>query len=90
MTTDMIREVLPCLEAAKEQPVADCPAAADLEGLKQQLSCIERRIDVLRRNRDAVKRYLRVWEQGRRAAGRGSRRRHRCAGHGARPRHSPP
>ncbi|MFF3256632.1 hypothetical protein ACFYWP_37915 [Actinacidiphila glaucinigra] len=63
MTTDMIREVLPCLEAAKEQPVADCPAAADLEGLKQQLSGIERRIDVLRRNRDAIKRYLRVWEE---------------------------
>ncbi|MGI5248488.1 hypothetical protein [Actinacidiphila glaucinigra] len=63
MTTDMIREVLPCLEAAKEQPVADCPAAADLEGLKQQLSSIERRIDVLRRNRDAIKRYLRVWEE---------------------------
>lgn len=63
LTTDMIREVPPCLEAAKEQPVADCPAAADLEGLKQQLSSIERRIDVLQRNRDAIKRYLRVWEE---------------------------
>ncbi|MET9876991.1 MerR family transcriptional regulator [Actinacidiphila glaucinigra] len=63
LTTDMIREVLPCLEAAKEEAVADCPAAADLDGLRQQLSGIERRIDVLQRNRDAIKRYLRAWEE---------------------------
>ncbi|MFB7288448.1 MerR family transcriptional regulator [Actinacidiphila glaucinigra] len=63
LTTDMIREVLPCLEAAKEEAVTDCPAAADLDGLRQQLSGIERRIDVLQRNRDAIKRYLRAWEE---------------------------
>ncbi|MFE0629251.1 MerR family transcriptional regulator [Streptomyces sp. NPDC058864] len=66
LTTDMIREVLPCLEAVKERPeTAECPAAADLDGLRQQLGSIERRIDVLQRNRDAIKRYLRAWEDAR-------------------------
>ncbi|WP_053755866.1 MerR family transcriptional regulator [Streptomyces sp. AS58] len=59
LTTDMIREVLPCLGAAKEhgQPTV-CPAPRDLEGLRRQLSSIERRIDVLQRNRHAIKTYL--------------------------------
>ena len=63
LTTEMIREVLPCLEAAKEEaqpPV--CPATKDLDGLRRQLSSIERRIDVLQRNRHAIQAYLRAWE----------------------------
>ncbi|GII27560.1 MerR family transcriptional regulator [Planotetraspora mira] len=62
-TTEMIREVLPCLEAAKEETEAPaCPAVKDLDGLRRQLSSIERRIDVLQRNRHAIETYLRAWE----------------------------
>ncbi|MFF7212900.1 MerR family transcriptional regulator [Streptomyces sp. NPDC008238] len=69
LTTDMIREVLPCLEATKdESDITECPAAADLDGLRRQLSSIERRIDVLQRNRDAIKRFLRAWDVARPAA----------------------
>ncbi|MEU3979071.1 MerR family transcriptional regulator [Streptomyces sp. NPDC026672] len=63
LTTEMIREVLPCLDAADEgakPPV--CPVEKDLDGLRRQLSSIERRIDVLQRNRVAIKAYLDVWE----------------------------
>jgi DNA-binding transcriptional MerR regulator len=65
LTTEMIREVLPCLEAVKEetQTPAACPAAKDLDGLRRQLSSIERRIDVLQRNRQAIQAYLRAWEE---------------------------
>ena len=43
LTTEMIREVLPCLDAAKEgTEVRSCPAAKDLDGLRRQLSSIER------------------------------------------------
>ncbi|MFF3946840.1 MerR family transcriptional regulator [Streptomyces sp. NPDC001902] len=63
LTTEMIREVLPCLDAAKEgTEVRSCPAAKDLDGLRRQLSSIERRIEVLQRNRHAIKAYLRAWE----------------------------
>lgn len=41
---------------------AACPAAKDLDGLRRQLGGIERRIDVLRRNRQAIKACLRAWE----------------------------
>ncbi|MEU6345906.1 MerR family transcriptional regulator [Streptomyces sp. NPDC046977] len=59
LTTDMIREVLPCLDAGKERTdTSNCPAAKDLDGLRRQLSSIERRIDVLQRNRQAIQRYL--------------------------------
>ncbi|MEU7629696.1 MerR family transcriptional regulator [Nocardia sp. NPDC049220] len=62
-TTDMIREVLPCLDAAKEETHASpCPVATDLDRLRRQLSSLERRIDVLQRNRQAIKAYLRAWE----------------------------
>jgi hypothetical protein len=59
----MIREILPCLEAAKEEPApSECPADIDLDGLRRQLSRIEQRIDVLQRNQHAIERYLRAWE----------------------------
>jgi DNA-binding transcriptional MerR regulator len=66
-TTEMIREVLPCLADA-ENAVAentdgrDCPVVKDLDGIRRQLGNIERRIDVLQRNRQAIKVYLRAWE----------------------------
>ncbi|MER7682792.1 MerR family transcriptional regulator [Streptomyces sp. NPDC096934] len=61
LTTEMIRELLPCIEATKEE-LADrvCPAPADPDGLRRQLSSIERRIDVLQRNRQAIQAYLRA------------------------------
>ncbi|GIH22605.1 MerR family transcriptional regulator [Acrocarpospora phusangensis] len=62
LTTEMIREVLPCLEAAKEGTPKQCPVAKDLDGLRRQLSSIERRIEVLQRNRQAIKTYLHAWE----------------------------
>ncbi|MFJ4844486.1 MULTISPECIES: MerR family transcriptional regulator [unclassified Streptomyces] len=63
LTTDMIREVLPCLEAGKvKTDPSNCPAAKDLDGLRRQLSSIERRIDVLQRNRQAIQTFLRAWE----------------------------
>ncbi|GAA4576450.1 MerR family transcriptional regulator [Planotetraspora kaengkrachanensis] len=62
-TTEMIREVLPCLDAAKEEAKAPvCPAIKDLDGLRRQLVSIERRIDVLQRNRHAIETYLRACE----------------------------
>ncbi|MFD4668900.1 MerR family transcriptional regulator [Lentzea sp. NPDC058450] len=64
LTTDMIREVLPCMEAAKTpQDIEMCPASKDLDGLRKQLAGIERRLDVLQRNRDAIKAYLSAWEK---------------------------
>ncbi|MEV0159101.1 MerR family transcriptional regulator [Nonomuraea fuscirosea] len=61
LTTEMIRDVLPCLETAKGETEAQaCPSAKDLDGLRRQLSSIERRIDVLQRNRQAIKAYLRA------------------------------
>lgn len=62
LTTEMIREVLPCIEAAKEDRPWECPAEKDLDGLRRQLSSIERRIEVLQRNRHAIKTYLAAWE----------------------------
>lgn len=63
LTTEMIREVLPCLEAGKVRTEpAECPAPADLDGLRRQLGGIERRIEVLQRNRRGIKAYLRAWE----------------------------
>ncbi|MEU7765766.1 MerR family transcriptional regulator [Nocardia sp. NPDC049190] len=62
-TTDMIREVLPCLEAAKQETHASsCPATTDLDRLRRQLSSLERRIEVLQRNRRAIRAYLHAWE----------------------------
>ncbi|MFF4243585.1 MerR family transcriptional regulator [Streptomyces sp. NPDC001822] len=66
LTTEMIREVLPCLDAADEEEGAPgertCREAKDLEGLRRQLISIERRIDVLQRNRQAIAAYLRACE----------------------------
>ncbi|RKR91272.1 DNA-binding transcriptional MerR regulator [Micromonospora pisi] len=63
LTTEMIREVLPCLEAETERPGSrHCPTVKDLDGLRRQLARIERRIDVLQRNRQAIKNYLSAWE----------------------------
>ncbi|MGW1729167.1 MerR family transcriptional regulator [Streptomyces sp. NPDC002306] len=65
LTTEMIREVLPCLDAVKEEAApVPCPATKDLDGLRRQLTNIERRIDVLQRNRQAIAAYLRAWEDG--------------------------
>lgn len=61
-TTEMIREVLPCLADSDRRAVGDCPVVADLDGLRHQLGSIERRIDTLQRNRQAIKSYLRAWE----------------------------
>lgn len=64
LTTEMIREVLPCLDAEPEQSGdRHCPAVADLDGLRRQLASIERRINVLQRNRQAIRNYLRAWEE---------------------------
>ncbi|MET8638464.1 MerR family transcriptional regulator [Streptomyces sp. NPDC004096] len=65
LTTEMIREVLPCLDAAKEgRENQDCPVDnKDLDGLRRQLTSIERRIDVLQRNQRAIKSYIRAWEE---------------------------
>ena len=65
LTTEMIREVLPCLGAEAERPdPRDCPAAPkDLDGLRRQLASIEHRIDVLQRNRQAIKDYVRAYEE---------------------------
>ncbi|MFJ5218356.1 MerR family transcriptional regulator [Streptomyces sp. NPDC088354] len=69
LTTEMIREVLPCLDATKEgtEP-PDCLAERDLDGLRRQLGSIERRIDALQRNRQAIRMYLRAWEDAAAAA----------------------
>lgn len=61
-TTEMIREVLPCLADSGQRAISDCPVVADLDGLRHQLGSIERRIDTLQRNRQAIKAYLRAWE----------------------------
>ncbi|GAA1303529.1 MerR family transcriptional regulator [Planotetraspora silvatica] len=72
-TTEMIREILPCLEAEKEQTeAAACRPAKDLDGVRRQLSSIERRIDVLQRNRHAIEIYLRAWEDAMAAAPTGA------------------
>lgn len=65
LTTEMIREVLPCLDAGRERPdPRQCPPPAqDLDGLRRQLVSIERRIDVLQRNRQAISDYLRAWAE---------------------------
>ncbi|MGI5520214.1 MerR family transcriptional regulator [Micromonospora sp. CA-259024] len=64
LTTEMIREVLPCLAAEAERPdPRQCPVPKDLDGLRRQLVSIERRIDVLERNRRAIKDYLRAWAE---------------------------
>ncbi|WP_433308765.1 MerR family transcriptional regulator [Micromonospora sp. CA-269861] len=64
LTTEMIREVLPCLGPEAERPdPGHCPAPKDLDGLRRQLATIERRIDVLQRNRRAIKDYLRAWAE---------------------------
>ena len=64
LTTEMIREVLPCLDAGTERPdPRHCPTVQDLDGLRRQLASIERRIDVLQRNRQAIKTYLSAWEE---------------------------
>ncbi|MGI5140365.1 MULTISPECIES: MerR family transcriptional regulator [unclassified Streptomyces] len=65
LTTEMIREVLPCLESAEGDAHArECPEARDLDGLRRQLSSIKRRIDVLQRNQRAIEAYLRLQEDG--------------------------
>ncbi|MFJ8725216.1 MerR family transcriptional regulator [Streptomyces sp. NPDC004532] len=65
LTTEMIREVLPCLDAAKEGTEAEsCPVDdKDLDGLRRQLISIERRIEVLQRNQRAIKSYIHAWEK---------------------------
>ncbi|MEU8076717.1 MerR family transcriptional regulator [Catellatospora citrea] len=60
LTTDMIREVLPCLGV--EPKPRECPPAKDLDGLRSQLVNIEKRIDVLQRNHQAIKKFLSAWE----------------------------
>ncbi|MEU3795222.1 MerR family transcriptional regulator [Streptomyces fructofermentans] len=63
LTTDMIREVLPCLDAhTDQQETRTCPDidVAELDGLRRQLASIRRRIDVLQRNERAIEAYLRV------------------------------
>ncbi|MET8405919.1 MerR family transcriptional regulator [Streptomyces sp900116325] len=63
LTTEMIREVLPCLGSAEGDAHArECPDAKDLDGLRRQLSSIKRRIDVLQRNQRAIEAYLRLRE----------------------------
>ncbi|MFI8002855.1 MerR family transcriptional regulator [Streptomyces sp. NPDC086010] len=68
LTAEMIREVLLCLDAENEgkgaQGTASCPITKDLEGLRRQLSSIERRIDILQRNRQAIVAYLGACEDG--------------------------
>nr|WP_062341688.1 MerR family transcriptional regulator [Herbidospora sakaeratensis] len=59
-TTDMIREILPCLDDPRP---AECVVKVDLDALRRQLGNVERRIDVLQRNRDAIKTYLQIWEE---------------------------
>ncbi|MFK3983386.1 MerR family transcriptional regulator [Micromonospora sp. NPDC050397] len=63
LTTDMIREVLPCLGAERPPDPRECPTPQDLDGLRRQLASIERRIDVLQRNRQAIRNYLSAWEE---------------------------
>jgi hypothetical protein len=41
----------------------DCPIVKDLNELRRQLASIERRIDVLQHNRQAIKNYLSAWEE---------------------------
>lgn len=63
LTTDMIREVLPCLGAAKDEAqTRTCPDVdlAELDGLRRQLGSIKRRIDVLQRNERAIEAYLKA------------------------------
>ncbi|TKK85967.1 MerR family transcriptional regulator [Herbidospora galbida] len=60
-TTEMIRQVLPCLGDPRP---STCTAEVDLDVVRRQLGNVERRIDVLQRNRDAIKTYLRAWEEG--------------------------
>ncbi|MEU6308151.1 MerR family transcriptional regulator [Streptomyces sp. WAC 01325] len=63
LTTDMIREVLPCLDAQKdERENLTCPDidVAELDGLRRHLAAIKRRIDVLQRNERAIEAYLKV------------------------------
>ncbi|GAB1819744.1 MerR family transcriptional regulator [Herbidospora sp. RD11066] len=54
-TTDMIREILPCLGSPTPET---CTANIDIGALQRQLGGIEKRIDVLQRNRNAIKTYL--------------------------------
>ncbi|MFI6759987.1 MerR family transcriptional regulator [Micromonospora sp. NPDC050417] len=64
LTTEMIREVLPCLDSETDNPgTRHCPTVKDLDGLRRQLASIERRIDVLQRNRQAIRNYLSAWEE---------------------------
>lgn len=63
LTTDMIREVLPCLDAQKdERESLTCPDidVTELDGLRRHLTAIKRRIDVLQRNERAIEAYLKV------------------------------
>ncbi|MER5597252.1 MerR family transcriptional regulator [Streptomyces sp. NPDC002265] len=70
LTTDMIRDLMPCIEAAKaEVEVESCPAPKDLDVLRRQLGNIERRIDVLQRNRRAIHAYLRACDEAPTTAG---------------------
>src|SRR5205823_548591 len=65
LTTEMIRELLPCLEAERKGSSPECPTSKDLTALQRQLASVERRITVLQRNRDAMIAYLAVWGAGR-------------------------
>ncbi|MFG3182137.1 MerR family transcriptional regulator [Streptomyces nigra] len=62
LTTDMIREVLPCLDPQKEGEARTCPDidVMELDGLRRHLAAIKRRIDVLQRNERAIEAYLKV------------------------------
>lgn len=64
LTTEMIRNVLPCLVSDRQEDSSDqCPSRMDLDALRRQLAGIERRIEVLQMNRQAIKRYLAACER---------------------------
>jgi DNA-binding transcriptional MerR regulator len=72
LTTDIIRDLLPCLQAGPDgadRPLTPPYLSADLAAaLSRHLERIEKRIDCLTRNRDAVRAYIAAAQPGERAA----------------------
>ncbi|GAA0333934.1 MerR family transcriptional regulator [Actinoallomurus spadix] len=59
LSTDVIRELLPCAEG-KRPRLTGCPELRDI--LRQSLERMQSRIDALTHNRDALLRYLEAAE----------------------------
>jgi DNA-binding transcriptional MerR regulator len=72
LTTEIIRELLPCLEGSfegAERPLTPPYLSAELaDALSQHLARIQKRIDCLTRNRDAVRDYIATARPEHRAA----------------------